>query len=75
HRLIKKGPMFRFGPDRPEHGSPLIIWPMALVVMQPSVALENFRISERGLVTQANPACDQCNEKSACVYLTPFSAG
>jgi len=59
NRLIKKRPNFRFGPDRPELGSRLIIGPMALVVMHPPVALQNFGISQRELVAQAYPAPNQ----------------
>src|ERR1700728_2433737 len=56
---MKKGPILRFGHVRPEPGSRLIVRPMALVVIHPSEALANFRISERELVAQAHPACDQ----------------
>src|SRR5260370_16578562 len=56
---MKKGPILRFGHARPEPSSRLIIQPMALVFVHPSEAFANFRISERELVAQAHPACDQ----------------
>ena len=59
NRLLKKGPMLRCGPARPELGNHLILRPMALVVIHPLEAFENFRISECELVAQAHPACDQ----------------
>ena len=43
-RLIEKGPILRFGPDRPRLGSDLIIRPMALVRLHPPVTLGNLRI-------------------------------
>src|SRR5579872_5678769 len=59
HRLIKKRLLLGFGPDRPKHGSRLIIGPMALVGIHPLVSLEDFPIPKRELVAQADPACDQ----------------